>query len=164
MDVFIEWILEAPVAGIDLENIEDTNASDREDEYLRLRTLPPGDMEQAFRAIWPDLARKLTFRAGDAALNPELADVSVPEVGNIELTRTSTITLTVALPDDDAPLTIGWAPDLGALIVRQRTVENGYAAFLTPGQMSDPIPRSNAGQNGSDCTSWLCRFTGIFGN
>ena len=142
MDVFIEWMIEAPVAGIDLENLEDTNASDREDEYMRLRALPPAEIEAAFRAAWPDLQEKLTFRAGDAALTPELTGTVFPEVGNIELSRTSTIQLSVPLPGDDTPITIGWTADLGALIVRQRTIEDGYAAFLTPGQMSDPIPRT----------------------
>ena len=140
MTAFIEWMIEAPVAGIDLENLEDTNASDQEEEYLRLRALPPSEMEAAFRAAWPGLAEKLTFKSGETALTPELTEVSIPEVGNIELSRTSTITLSLALPEGAEALTIGWAKDLGALIVRQRTVENGYAAFLTPGQMSDPIP------------------------
>lgn len=141
MDVYIEWMLEAPVAGIDLENLEDTNASDREEEYLRLRALPPAEMEAAFRAAWPGLAEKLTFKAGETALTPEITSITVPEVGNIELSRTSTIALSLALPDGNDPITIGWTKDLGELIVRQRTIEDGYAAFLTPGQMTDPIPR-----------------------
>lgn len=140
MTAFIEWTVEAPIAGIDLENLEDTNASDREEDYLRLRALPPADMEAAFRAAWPGLAEKLTFLSGETPLTAELTDVSVPEVGNIELSRTSTIALSVDLPEGAEALTIGWAKDLGALIVRQRTVENGYAAFLTPGQLTDPIP------------------------
>ena len=148
MDVYIEWMLEAPIAGIDLENLEDTNLSDREDEYMRLRALPPDAMEQAFRTAWPNLSEKLTFRAGETALTPELTDVSIPEVGNIELPRTSTITLAVPLPADDTPITIGWTSDLGELIVRQRTIENGYAALLTPGQMSDPIPREGSIEQG----------------
>ena len=142
MTVFIEWMLEAPIAGIDLENLENTNASDQEDEYLRLRALPSAELEVAFRTAWPGLAEKLTLNAGDAALTPELTGVTIPEVGNLELSRTSTVELRVPLPADNAPITIGWTKDLGALIVRQRTLENGYAAFLTPGQLSEPIPRT----------------------
>lgn len=148
MDVFVEWMIEAPVAGIDLENLEDTNASDREEEYLRLRALNPAEMEEAFRAAWPGLAEKLTFRSGETALAPELTSVTIPEVGDIETSRTSTIQLAVPLPEGDEAISIGWAKDLGALIVRQRTVEDGYAAFLTPGQMSDPIPRSGGVEQG----------------
>ena len=147
---FIEWTIEAPVAGIDLESIEDTNLSDQEDEYLRLRALPPAEMEAAFRTAWPELARKLSFKTGETALLPELQSVTVPEVGNVEVARTSTIELLVPLPSGNSPIVIGWTADLGPLIVRQRTIENGYAGYLTPGQQSDPIPR----EGGSTQSAW----------
>lgn len=147
---FIEWTIEAPVAGIDLESIEDTNLSDQEDEYLRLRALPPADMEAAFRAAWPGLIEKLTFKTGDTALAPELQSVTVPDVGNIEVARTSTIELSIPLPSGIDPIIIGWTADLGPLIVRQRTIEDGYRGYLTPGQLSDPIPR----EGGSAQSPW----------
>ena len=56
------------------------------------------------------------------------------------------MTLTAPLPADDSPITIGWEPSLGPLIVRQSGVENGYAAFLTPGMVSDPIPREGGSE------------------
>ncbi|MDA8584803.1 HupE/UreJ family protein [Rhodobacteraceae bacterium] len=145
---FLEWTIEAPVAGIDLETIEDTDASDQEEEYLRLRALSPAELEEAFRAAWPGLADKLTLRAGETNLTPELADITIPEVGNVEIARTSTIELLIPLPAGDDPIVIGWTKDLGALIVRQRTIENGYAGFLTPGQLSDPIPRTGGVEQG----------------
>jgi len=147
---FVEWTIEAPVAGIDLESIEDTNLSDQEDEYLRLRALPPAEMEAAFQAAWPGLAEKLTFKAGETSLAPALQSVTVPEVGNVEVARTSTIELSIPLPAGTDPIVIGWTADLGPLIVRQRTIENGYAGFLTPGQKSDPIPR----EGGSTQSAW----------
>lgn len=141
---YLEWTIEAPVAGIDLETIEDTNLSDQEDEYLRLRALSPADMETAFRDAWPGLSQKLIFRTGDVNLTPDLQSVTVPEVGNIDVARTSTIELLIPLPAGADPVTIGWTADLGPLIVRQRTIEGGYAGYLTPGQLSDPIPREGA--------------------
>ena len=141
LTAFIEWTIEAPVAGVDLAEIEDTNASDRAEEYDRVRALDPAAMEEAFRAAWPDLSQKITLNAGETALSPELLSVTVPEVGNVELARISTIELSAPLPADGSALTIGWTDDLGPLIVRQRTVEDGYSAYLTPGQTTDPIPR-----------------------
>ena len=146
--VYVEWMIEAAVGGIDLDGIQDTNDAANEDDYLRLRALPPDEMAEAFRAAWPDLSRKMTFRAGDTALDPELAGITVPEVGNVEVARISTVELTMPLPAGDDPLVIGWTADLGPLIVRQRTVEDGYAGFLTSGDLSDPIPRRGATEQG----------------
>ncbi len=137
----VEWIIEAPVAGIDLENLEDTNASDLEEEYMRLRALPSTEMKSAFLSAWPNLREKLYIRVGGSSLVPELRKISIPGVGNVDLPRTSVLHLVVELPKGDTPLTIGWSKDLGPLIVRQRVVEDGYAGFLTPGQVTDPIPR-----------------------
>ncbi|NNE79638.1 MAG: HupE/UreJ family protein [Silicimonas sp.] len=149
LEIFVEWIIEAPVAGIDLEGLEDTNASDQEDEYLRLRALDPAAMEDAFRAAWPGLRDKFFIMAGDVRLTPELTSISIPAPGDIELARTSTIELTAILPPGNDPITIGWAADLGPLIVRQRTIEDGYAGYLTAGQISDPIPRTGGSAQGA---------------
>ncbi len=146
--VYIEWMIEAAVGGIDLDGIQNTNDAANEEDYLRFRSLPPEDMAEAFRAAWPDLSQKLTFRAGETALDPELVDITVPEVGNVEIARISTVELAIPLPPGDAPLVIGWTGDLGPLIVRQRTVENGYAGYLTSGALSDPIPRTGATDQG----------------
>jgi len=144
LQIFVEWNIEAPLAGLDLDGLENTNDADNEDDYLALRALTPEALEQTFRDAWPDLHTKITMTAGDTALAPEITSISIPKIGNTELSRTSTIALTAALPSNDAPLVIGWTADLGPLIVRQRTVEGGYAGFLTSGALSDPIPRSGA--------------------
>ena len=159
MTAFIEWTLEAPIAGVDLAEIEDTNASDKAEEYDRLRALEPAQLEEAFRAAWPELSEKLNFLAGETSLSPELVGVTIPEVGNVELPRTSTVELALPLPGDNSPIVIGWTDDLGPLIVRQRTVEGGYAGFLTPGDTTDPIPRTGA----SDQTFFeaLFRYIGV---
>ncbi|MCV6592955.1 MAG: hypothetical protein OIF48_08395 [Silicimonas sp.] len=141
LQIHLDWMLEAPLAGIDLEGLANTNASEGEEDYLRLRNLPPAEMDAATRAAWPGLADKISIMAGDDRLTPELTRLDIPGVGNVELARLSTLTLAVPLPASARAITIGWTPDLGALIVRQRSVENGYAAFLAPGQSTAQIPR-----------------------
>jgi hypothetical protein len=69
-----------------------------------------------------------------------VADIDVPEVGDVALSRTSTVRLTGTLPPGDAPLVIGWSADLGPLVVRQRNVDGGYSGYLVSGALSDPIP------------------------
>ena len=145
LDLYIEWILEAPVSGIDLDGVSDTNDAEGAEAYDKLRALEPDALAAAFRGIWPQLRDKLTITAGGDLVNLDLQSVDVPDVGDIELARTSTVHLTAQLPAGNAPLIIGWSADLGPLIVRQRNVEGGYAGFLVSGALSDPIPRAGGG-------------------
>ena len=156
--MFIEWSIEAPVAGLDLDGVTDTNATENAEEYDSLRALEPAALENAFRAIWPDLQQKFTVRVGDADVTPDLVSVEIPEVDDLELPRFSTVELTAALPPGTAPLVIGWTADLGTLIVRQRNVEGGYQGYLASGDLSDPIPR----EGGSTQSFWEA-FTSYIG-
>ena len=144
LDLYVEWILEAPIAGLDLEGVADTNEAEGAEEYDRLRGFEPAALAEAFNEAWPELKDKITVRAGDTPLEMSAADVDVPEVGDVELARTSTVHLTAALPADGTPLVIGWSGDLGPLVVRQRNVDGGYAGYLVSGALSDPIPREGA--------------------
>ena len=144
LDLYVEWILEAPLAGLDLEGLTDTNEAEGAEEYDRLRALEPAALRERFDAVWPDLRDKITVRAGDTPLELTVADVTVPDVGDVDLARTSTVHLTAPLPEGDAPLVIGWTADLGPLVVRQRNVDGGYAGYLVSGDLSDPIPREGA--------------------
>lgn len=141
LELFVEWILEAPLAGLDLEGLGDTNEADGAEEYDRLRALEPAELEALFTEAWPELSTKITARAGDEPLSLDLADVDVPETGDVALARTSTVHLKSVLPPGDAPLVLGWTADLGPLVVRQRNVDGGYAGYLVSGALSDPIPR-----------------------
>ncbi|MBT8424005.1 MAG: HupE/UreJ family protein [Silicimonas sp.] len=158
LDLHIEWILEAPVAGLDLDGVADTNEADGAEDYDRLRALSPDEMAARFREAWPGLRDKITARAGDTPLDLTLESVDVPETGDVEIARTSTVHLSADLPPGDAPLVLGWSAELGELVVRQRNLEGGYAGFLTSGQLSDPIPRQGA----SDQT-WGQAFTDYIG-
>lgn len=158
LNLHIEWILEAPVAGLDLVDVTDTNDADGAEEYDRLRALGPDALAERFRAVWPDLIGKITARAGETPLDLTLESVSVPETGDTDLARTSTVHLSAVLPPDGTPLILGWTADLGPLVVRQRAVEGGYAGYLTDGTHSDPIPRI-----GPTDQSWGEAFTDYIG-
>lgn len=150
VEITAEWMVEAAVAGLDLAEIENTTDAENDDEYDRLRQLEPEGLAAAVESAWPDIAARFVLNAGETGLVPELTSVDVPEVGNIELPRMTTLTFSAPLPPGDDPIVIGWTPELGPLVVRQTGVENGYAAYLSPGDLSDPIPRSG----GSDQSAW----------
>lgn len=141
LDIAVDWMAEAAVAGVDLEGLADTNEADNAEDYDRVRALSPEAFEEALRAAWPEIASQITIAAGDRRLPLALGEVEVPDVGNVELARISRLNLAAPLPADGSAITIGWAPALGPLVVRQSGVEDGYAAYLAPGMVSDPIPR-----------------------
>ncbi len=142
VEISIDWMVEAAVAGLDLETLANTQDAEDDGEYDRLRALEPEQMVDEIRAAWPGISESIYVRVGGETLPLALEAINVPEVGNIELARISTVEFIASLPEEASELTIGWAPALGPLVVRQAGVEGGYAAFLSPGMESDPVPRS----------------------
>ena len=138
----LEWVLEAPVAGIDLDGLDDTNTAENAPLYDELRALNPAEMEGAFRKAWPDIRNKISILAGNTSVVATLDAIRIPEIGNPTFARISEVELSAALANDGTPVIIGWTADLGPLVVRQQGVEDGYTAYLTSGTSSDPIPRS----------------------
>lgn len=142
LDIQVDWMVEAAIAGIDLAAVADTNDAENNDIYDDLRALPPEELTERLREAWSSIESQLLISANGRRLPIALNTVEVQDTPNLELARLSRVTLTAPLPPGDTPVTIGWEPSLGPLIVRQRGVENGYAAFLAPGMMSDPIERA----------------------
>ena len=137
----ITTAVEPLIAGIDLSAVEDTDEAPEASTNDALRALAPDELASRLRGAWPAIADGLTIRAGDEAVMPELVDVDVPPVGDVEIRRDSTLTVTAPLPGDGSDVTIAWASELGGLIVRQGTAEDGYEAYLTGGAATEALPR-----------------------
>jgi len=146
----IELSVEPLIAGMDLSEIEDTDASDKKSQYEALRALPPAELTEAFNQAWPQIASKIWAQAGDTALDLMITGVEIPEVGDIEVSRLSKLMISAALPADDSAVTFGFAADLGGLIVRQAQADGtvGYAALLGKGDSSAPMPRDGSAEVG----------------
>lgn len=137
--------LEAPLAGIDLDGLDDTNDAPRAADYDALRALAPEALARRARAALPDLAPLITLRG--AAGDWRLVSLDVPETGNIDLPRDSVLTLETALAPGTSEVVFSWDRSLGPIILRQGGAaadEDGYAVFLSGGDASDPIPLDGA--------------------
>ncbi len=142
VEMEITATLESLVAGIDLRGLEDTNDAPEAERYDALRALDPAAFEAELRAAWPSIATGFALMAGDTALLPEIAAVTIPEPGDPELPRDSVLVVTAALPDDGSNVTVGWSAAYGALVVRQvGGGEDAYSALLQDGAVSEPLPR-----------------------
>jgi hypothetical protein len=150
----VEIILRAPlepiIAGMDLAGLKDTNLSPLSDRYDALRAEDPVALEAALRAAWPGIAERITLLAGDTRLEPQIASITVPEVGDIDLPRDSELTITATLPDDGTPVQLGWDASFGSVIVRQMGGgADAYTAILAGGELSAALPREGFATEGA---------------
>ena len=139
----VRLALESIVAGIDLQGLRDTNESPLAGTHDELRALAPAALEAELRAAWPRIREGFHLDVAGTALQPEIAGVAIPEVGNTSLGRDSVLSLEAELPPGDAPVTVGWKAAFGPLVIRQMGAgDDAYAGYLTGGEASESLPRS----------------------
>lgn len=144
--IVIVMNLEALIAGVGPGH-EDTQESPVAVDYNRLRAMAPEGLSSEY-FIFEEQFMEGVSVAGDngAALSPELVSLIVPPVGDLELARDSILTIGGVVPDDVSAMTFGWSRGFGPVVVRTVADENGegYSAFLTNGEASEPIAVSRA--------------------
>lgn len=147
--VAITMSLEPVIAGMSLAGLADTNDSPLAGFHDELRALAPEDLRARFETALPAFLERITLRAGETPLIPELVDLSVPDVGDVELPRDSVLTLRAPLPADGTPVIAGWDASLGGLALRQVVGDDAYGVLLEGGGLSDPLPRIGVAQQTS---------------
>ncbi len=153
-EIEIRLSLEPIIAGIDLSEVQDTNASPLADRYDALRAENPEALADDFRGLWPTIAEDIRLFAGDGRVAMTLQDVTVIPEPDLELPRDARVVLAASLPEDGSPVTLGWDAAFGPLVVRQGAEEeDGYSGYLTEGADSEPMPRTGSAQQ-----SWLSAF------
>lgn len=142
--------LEPIIAGMDLAGLEDTNLSPLASRYDALRAEDPAALEAELRAAWPEIAARITLLAGEDPVDPVIARVTVPDVGDLTLPRDSELVLTAPLPADGSPVRIGWDAGFGSVVVRQvGGGEDAYTAILEGGALSEALPRDGYAAEGA---------------
>ncbi|MAX72122.1 MAG: hypothetical protein CMH66_00345 [Nioella sp.] len=146
----LRMAVESILADIDLSEVTETTEAPEEGAYDRFRAMEPQALAEEMRAFWPQMADNLMIVVDGQRLTPEFVGIKVPEVGNFDLARTSTLTFRADLPEGDAPVQFGWAEEYGELVVRQADAgEDAYAGFLAGGELSEPLPRGEIATEGA---------------
>lgn len=142
MTMSLRATLEGLIAGIDLSAVGDTDDAPEALEYDRLRALSPAELEEEFRAAWPDIRDGFIIESGGQRLVPEIIAIEIAEIGDIELPREATLTVGATLPEGDAGVQVGLAETFGTFVPRQiGGGEDAYEGFLDGGELTPELPR-----------------------
>ena len=130
--------VEAFVAGIDLDGLDDTNDAEESPDYDALRELSPADLAARISEFAPDWLGNLKIDAG-GPVPLAVERLEVPDVGNPELPRFSTLSVGGPLPPNARDLTLTWPKGSGALVLRQQGVEEPFTGYLDGGETTPVI-------------------------
>ncbi|MGA9432848.1 MAG: HupE/UreJ family protein [Roseobacter sp.] len=130
--------LEAFLAGIDLDAVEDTDADPAASDYDALRALPAAEIETRVNEIiaaW----NAHPFAEAVGPLDLSVSSLTIPEDVDFELPRVSELRLVGTLPEGTNAITVNWPAGAGALVVRQQGVDAPYTGYLDGGTSSPAI-------------------------
>ena len=135
----LEGNFESLVAGIDLDGLEDTEAAPEAEQYDALRALEPDAFVAEIDGYWPQMAQDIQVLVDGQPVDLELTSVAVPEVGDVEVVRQSTLQFAAPLPEGAETMQIDWPAQYGVLVLRQMGVEAGWDGYLSGGGLTDPV-------------------------
>lgn len=128
--------IEAFLADIDLDAVDDTDSAEGAADYDALRALPEEDIAaRAGQIIAAWNAQSLL--GSETTL--ELTGITVPTDIDFELPRVSEMSVIAQLPEGTTEVTVNWPAGSGALVLRQQGVTEPYTGFLEGGQTSPAI-------------------------
>jgi hypothetical protein len=129
--------MEAVVASVSPQH-RDTDESPNAREYNRLRALAPEALRAVIEAHVTRYLEGIDLRFDGAPVRPALAGIEVPPVGDVALSRQTTMRLGGAAPAAAKTLTFSYAERFGSCVLRVREGERLDAVWLKNGERSAP--------------------------
>ncbi len=146
--------LEAMLAGVDLQGLDDTNDAENASDYDELRALDPQALVARLNAGVDNITGNIRVLADGTRLDLLFSGQEVFDPGNVEVARQTRLIYTASLPDGARMLQVGWAAEYGTLVVRQNGPEEPYTGTIRGGELSPEFPIAG----GSQMSGW-----GVFG-
>lgn len=134
--------LEAFLAGIDLDAVDDTNDAENAADYDALRALPGEDIAVRAPELLPAWNALPMVLVDGEPVTLESVNVTVPEDVDIELARVSDWTLRGQVPPNALTVEVTWPDGAGAMVLRQQGVDEPYTGYLDGGATSPVISLS----------------------
>ncbi|WP_245540840.1 HupE/UreJ family protein [Octadecabacter antarcticus] len=138
----LEGNFESIVAGIDLDGLNDTEAAPEAEVYDMLRAMEPAAFGAQVAGYWPTMASTIDVIVDGERVALEFSGIEVPQVGDVDVVRQSTLTFAGAVPDGAQAVQIGWPAEYGVLVLRQMGVDGGWDGYLSGGGLTDPVSLS----------------------
>ena len=138
--------VEAFLAQIDLDSVEDTDDAGNAGDYDALRALSAEDII----ARTPDLLSGwnalplVTVNGASVVLRTDVLDM--PDGVDIELPRISTWRLLGDVSANASEVTVSWPKGAGAMVLRQQGVDEPFTGYLSGGEISPVISLGGGGQ------------------
>ena len=154
----IKLNLEAMIANVGVEH-QDTNESINAKHYDALRQMPFNILIEEFSKFEPILLKKIQLKFNDQLQPITIESVDIPDVGDLDLARDSTINFTGSMPTGTKNLSWRWHKDFGNAVLRVSSLDNPelYSSYLLDGKTSDTITI-----NGLKAPSKWQQFTNYF--
>ena len=145
----IKLNLEALISKVET-NVSDTNDSENAGLYNAFREMPAEDLAQEFLAFEDTLLPNIHFKLNDQEQKLTVSSIDIPDVGDLDLARDSTLNLEGKIPENTTTLQWSWDKDYGNAALRVATPTNPelYSAYLKEGKISDVVTIST---KTSDC-------------
>lgn len=141
--------LEVFVAGIDLGSVLDTSTAEEAARYDALRAMEPAALEAEARDWAGGWLPGVRVSADGAPLATRLAEVVIPEVGDLSFARNSHLVIAAEVPEGTRVLEVAWPEGAGQLVLRQQGVEKPYTGLIEAGGTSGPIEIGGGGMKGA---------------
>ena len=131
--------LESFLAGIDLDSAEDTDDVPQAADYDALRALSAAELDERMRAFAPQMLGALTLNVDGDAIPMQISSLDIPEIGDVELPRTSQLELRASVSGEPSTMQLTWPDGYGSLLLRQIGPENPFTGYIAGGETSPKI-------------------------
>lgn len=137
----IKTNLEAMIADIGTKH-QDTNESNNAQRYNELRQMPFNKLIQEFSQFETSLIEKIQLNFNGKPQKLIIESVDIPDIGDVELARDTTIHFTGTMPANTINLSWQWNASFGNAVLRVSSDKNPelYSAYLLDGDLSIRIP------------------------
>lgn len=142
--------VEAFLAGINLDEVTDTDEADEAESYDALRALNAEEIEGRLSGLINGFNATPLVAVDGQAVALTISNFEMAVMPDLEQPRISTLALSAVVPASADEVTINWPTGRGALVLRQQGVEAPFTGYVDPGTSSPSILIAGGGE----ATAW----------